>query len=690
LSPTNLNVNSRLHGLDEQLSQLPFAATPRGGVETSQTGIHTTPGEPDDEQQNEFAGLGPFLEDDDATVFKAIHNLVLRQETLAKNRKARDDYWTAVKQGYGSYYKLTKLPDQDRWKCEVEPVDGGIRLSPIPNKAADLCAKIVETLLVDPPKASPKAENDSEEAEKAAEMAAEFLEQDGGEAGTRDVQAFWECADAATSNSAAFLHLWVDQTGGGSVPLQINAHPKAQDPKQPMLAIDPVTGQPLPTTDPILRYVKLGEDGEPEAFVTDPSQASPQWLPKIQRDRLGREHVRTYPETADIAAAQKVILLWYCTLDDAKRRWPDTVGAMEESELGSLCDWTPPRHLSLLPKALRARWKMSQSDTGDPKGSSADERMMFFYICYVKQTPMYPKGACVYISGYNQGTVLHREPWTADVPQPKGGTDVRAMDIPVVQVGLILDADDGDPLNKPLIERFGGASEALSLLGLGFLEGMDINNHPAVFTPVTSPVTKEDVDNSRATGDHIPILSSQDQPFYEPPRQLPSAYFEVVSYLEEASHSISGEERAAQGSEKSKEVSGTARQIAVQRSTIALGRFQQQLHGAFERYFRVKVQLVMSKFGTPQQIRYEGEDGAYKQEWWTGVDFAKVTDVSIADGTGTMLPPQEKVNYLATLVSQSFMTLAAAQRAAKPAYAKALASRRTSTSSASNDRSGRS
>jgi hypothetical protein len=49
---------------------------------------------------------------------------------------------------------------------------------------------------------------------------------------------------------------------------------------------------------------------------------------------------------------------------------------------------------------------MSQSETGDPKGSSADERMMFFYICYVRQTPMYPKGACVYISGYNQGTVL--------------------------------------------------------------------------------------------------------------------------------------------------------------------------------------------------------------------------------------------------------------------------------------------
>jgi hypothetical protein len=165
------------------------------------------------------------------------------------------------------------------------------------------------------------------------------------------------------------------------------------------------------------------------------------------------------------------------------------------------------------------------------------------------------------------------------------------MDIPVVQVGLILDADDGDPLGKPLIERFGGASEALSLLGLAFLEGMDINNHPAVFTPVTSPVTKEDVDNSRATGDHIPILSSQDQPFYEPARVLPQAYFEVVS-ISKKDPTRSPAKRKQPKARRSPRKSPARRD----RSRCSGARLpwdgsSSSCHGAFERYFRVKVQL---------------------------------------------------------------------------------------------------
>ena len=131
-----------------------------------QTPQGKAPAESGDDETAQFAGLGPFLEQPDDVVFRAVQNLVIRQEQLAKNRYAQDDYWTQVKQGYGDYYKLEKLPDQDRWKCSIAPGIAGMSLAPVPNKAADLCHKVVEALMVDPPKPSPKAENDSEKAER--------------------------------------------------------------------------------------------------------------------------------------------------------------------------------------------------------------------------------------------------------------------------------------------------------------------------------------------------------------------------------------------------------------------------------------------------------------------------------------------------------------------------------------------
>lgn len=615
-------------------------------------------------EPQDFTGLGPFLEDEPDQVFRAVHNMVLRQEILAKNRLAQDDYWTQVKQGFGDYYRLEKLPDQDRWKCVVAPGTSSISLAPVPNKAADLCNKVVEAIMVDPPKPSPKAENDAEDSERAAEMAEEFLSQDGGEQGTRDDRLFWSSLDAATSKSAAFHHYWVDAQGGGSVPLQIKAHPQAQDANNPLVGPDG-----MPTTDYILRYVT--EDGQ---FTQDASQAKPQWLPKICIDQWGREHIRTYPETADVHDAEKVIGLYYCTLGQAKRRWPDSVGQLEDDQLGQLCDWTPPRYLKLLPPALRARWKQATGDATDPKGSANDERTMFYYVAYVRPVPLYPKGATVFCSGADGGTILGKDTLTADVPDPKseGSKAMRCLDLPIVQIDLIQDADDKEPLGKPLIGRFGGAGQALSTLGRAFLEAIDIILHPATYTPVTSPVTGDDVQHSRATGEHIQVLSREDYPHYEDQRQLPTNYLQVTEWLTEDMHSASGVSKASSGNDKQQEVSGVARNIAVKQANVALSRFQQSVLASYERHYRIKCQLAMKSFTVPQQLMYEGEDGAYKQEWWTGVDFAKVTDISIASGTGTMMAPQDKVAYVQQLSSTGMMTPAQAAKAARPAFADAL------------------
>jgi hypothetical protein len=643
--------------------------TGASGLAGANAALGGSQGDPDQastEQPSPFAGMGPFLEDDDAQVFKAIDLLVYRQEPLAKNRFAMDEYYTFVKNGHGLFVRLEKVQDQAIWRCEMAPGANALTHSAVPNKLADLCCKVVETLLVDPPQPNPEAENDSEEAERAVEMAEEFLRQDGGEAGTRDARFMWAALDAATSKSAAFGHYWVDASGNGSVPLQIKAHPYAQNVEAPLTGPN---GEP--TNDYILRYVTAdGPNGEPPQFTDDPSQAARQWQPKICIDEMGREHVRCYPETTDVTKAEMVITLWYCTLDEGKRRWPETVGKMEDGDLSSLCDWTPPRYFRLLPPALRARWKLSDGEIGkDRKGSTDDQRVMFFYTCYRRSTPTYPKGCVVSVNGMADGLILGKDTLTADVPTPDGkGTDVRDMDIPLTQWDLVLDADDKDPMCKPLAARVDGSNRATSRLAAGFTQALDTNLNPAVFTPSTSPVTEDDVNNSRATGAHVTILSSQDTPFYEPPRTIPANLVQFLDWEYSQMDSAFGVSRASTGADKQQEVSGVARSIAVQQANIALSRMQQGIASSYERHCRIKLQLAMKYFSAPQMIRYPGEDGAYKQEWFNGQDFSKVTGVKVASGTNTMMSPQARVAYVQQMQAAQFVSPDDAIDAVRPSF----------------------
>src|SRR5690606_33759017 len=80
----------------------------------------------------------------------------------------------------------------------------------------------------------------------------------------------------------------------------------------------------------------------------------------------------------------------------------------------------------------------------------------------------------------------------------------------------------------------------------------------------------------------------------------------------------------------------------------------------------------MKYFSVPQLIRYVGEDGAAKQEWFTGNNFARVGNITIASGSGTMLPPLEKVNLAVQLQGAQLMDPDEASDVARPAFAKQL------------------
>lgn len=627
-----------------------------------------------DTELDPFTGKGPLLEADDQKAFTEIDRLWRRQDGLAASRMAQDTHWTAIKGGY-QFSSLYKVPNQDVYQQQFPP--GPLQRAAVPNKQADLCRKLVETLMVDAAKPDPQPETDDEAAQAGAELAREFLEQDGTEAGTDDVRTFHHQIDAATTKASTFLHLWVDPVGGGSVPKQIKAHPEALDPANPLDATDPMTGLPVPTTDYVLRYVTPADEMGAAQFADNPSEAERVWLPRIRVDKMDRRHVRLYPDTADLHRARKVVIAYYTSVGEAKQRWPETVGAMDDAEIAALCDWQPPKGTVLLPHILRSRMKKEQGSAESEK-SVSDERTLFYYCLYHVPTPEYPEGACIYVNGANGGTGLFKDTLSAEVEVPDGEVqdrtvmDLKLMDVPLVQIMLVQDPDDGDPMGKAVMAWIGGAGEASATIATSMLEAIDKILHPARFATATSPLTEDDIEESRGTGKFATILSREDAPIYEEPPEVPSNALNLVEWNHGQMDSAIGLNKPAQGRDDSSEVSGVARRIAVNQALVAVSGMQHNVNVAWERFWRLKLQLAMKHYTVPQMLRYVGIDGASKQEWFNGNNFARVGQVTVRSGTGTLLPPAEKVNYALQLQDVGYVDADEAADIARPAFSKQL------------------
>ncbi len=168
------------------------------------------------------------------------------------------------------------------------------------------------------------------------------------------------------------------------------------------------------------------------------------------------------------------------------------------------------------------------------------------------------------------------------------------------------------------------------------------------------------------------VLTKDDYPQYEQPRVLPAGFLNVMQWQYEQMDLIAGLNKPAQGADSQAEVSGVARKIAVSQSLVSLGRMQQAVKAARERHWRIKLEMAMRYFTAPQLLRYVGADGAYKQEWFTGNDFALASAPKVKAGTGTLMPPEQKVQYISSLQAAGFMDADEAQDAARPVFAGVL------------------
>ena len=579
-----------------------------------------------------FTGKGPLLEADDKTVFETIHATVKRQEPLAKNRDAKDKHWSRVRRGI-PFSTLTKDEDRSTWKADLPPgIDD--KSQPIPNKADDLCRKIGAQVMVDPPVPDPKPATDSDSDRGSADMAKRFLKADGDESGTNDVEAFRAAIDLEMTKASAFLHVWVDPTGGGWRPKQIKARADAPDAQN--FAIG--------TQDMVLRYVN--DAGQ---FTENPSEAARQWLPKHQRDILTHAHVRTIPATADVHRAEAVILIMCAPLGEAKRRFP-ALAQMQDAELAQLCEWRPIRPKSVVAPAFRAR--VNAQDKGE-KGEVTDDSFIFWYQKYCKVGSGYMDGADIAVNGANGGTVLNKALLRDDVPLEDGTTVPLLRDIPVAQFKCLHDSEEGDPMGRPAIELFGGANEAYAHLYGAILEHLDIALHPNVFIAALSPVQPWQL--SARNGRPINVTSREDMPTYEDVNDLPSFTPQVIEMLKQDMQQSAQLGDTAAGLDVSTSTSGVAKQAVIGQAKVHLASIAGNFWNGVKRYWRIKLQLAQAKLTVPQQVEFVGNDSHHKQKWFMGADFAGVKDVAIMAGSGTMMGPAEKQQHVGTAQQMQWM-----------------------------------
>ncbi len=637
-----------------------------------------------DDKTSPIQGGGKLLEEPSASkIFKTIDREVLRQERLAKNRDQIGLHWDRIKKGV-QFSILEKSEDQNYYRAVLPPGVEDIE-QPIPNKVLDLCNKQVSQILVDPPLPNPKPDGDSEKNRGAMDLAKRFLRADGDSSGTNDMQLFRQALTYNRTRASSFIYVWVDPTAGGWRPKQKKAHPQATDPKRPLFGpkldgnnqpLLDESGAPLMierTTDPVLRYVgqlevtnpETGEVTTKEGFVENAAEADREWLPKHRAKILTANQVRTLPATATAFEAHSIILLMWEPLGEAKKRFP-VLETLDASSLKQLTTWKPKRWKAIVPQAHRPK-----SDGLDGDGTVTDDTLLFWYHKFCRIAPGYPDGAEIAVNGASKvgqdaepGFVLLRDTLREDVEVDDGTTVPVLMEPPIAQfTALFDDADGGDPQGIAPVSAFGGANEIRAHLYVAVLEDIDVRLHPNTFLGSTSPVTKDEI--NRRDGTPIDITTKDDMPVFEQRPELPAHTETMLNRIEHDMDTAANLSQTAQALDSKYAVSGEAKKVSIHQAKVQLAQDWQGFNNGCNQFWKIKLQLAQARLKTPMLVKLAGQNAAYKSRHFVGADLIGVSSVATQSGSGTMMSPSEKAQYIATFQSQKWLEVEQASELAR-------------------------
>lgn len=586
------------------------------------------------EEATDPSGQDPgwwLTEPDAEKVRKAVLDLWKRDKGAADKRIAKEKRNELLRAGVRG---VRVIASTEKDEYTIRAPFGAEDAPKAPNKSDQLIRRIAATLTVDPPGPDVAPTSDSDDERAAAELAERILKVEGSPADRDDVSLLRGLIDMAGTYGSVFVHTHVAPHGGGLTPLKIQAHPAATSPDDALVVTDPLTGQPTPADPSTLvdRYVTVGN-----TLTGTASEAQMVWQPRVREAVLRPSQVRLLPlvGVTGMGDAQGALVGTVQTLGEVIATYYDG-DRPDEEVVKQLVAWRPE-------DLDWKRWvPQAQRDALDgetpkrPNGDTADEALVVTLTMYLASGPLAPLGAYLVVGGPKAPIV--REPWRVTLGEGARAR-VEFLPVPLAQMRWREDTATGDPYGVAGIEDLGPLEEMRAAMLKFTLDYAYRFGSPQVYLPFGTTVQP----NQLQRRDGSPIyIDPASKPFYEDLPPLTPVVQSVYDGMGAEMDTASGLEQSAQGVASASVKSGRHAQQIIEQALVALAGVQQNAHACMTRVWSLRLTFMRAKYSAPRIVDYLGEGGDYQQRTWTGMDLMGAGDVSIAKGSGTMLPRSSK------------------------------------------------
>lgn len=561
---------------------------------------------------------GPLLTLTGTKLAEHVHNLWKGQNQRWARRLAEWRMNDRRRNGEKNLY-ISKKADRDQYDVLTPP---GMGMMPIPvyNKADRLCQRLGSQQFADDYQPDVEPAGDTDDAKDAAQLAERALEDLDSEGNLNDTELQREAFDLGHSGGSGYILYYPDPYAGGRHPVTLEAAPEAQSVAD--ATRDPMTGLPWPSA---LRMRYVTED---QMLTDNPAEAATDWRPRLDGCAYHARHVRMLPwDAKTIWDADGVLIAEYRPWGQLKRMYPNLASYTEE-QVRELCKERPQGWHELLP------WRDGKPhDPGTPKEGTFDDWLVAHLRVWITECGEYPDGAHAAVLGKDLIPTEKAEPW---IGQDDAGRF--KLDLPVSQTRLWRKA--GDPHGLATMDILGDSSEARAAIMAMYFDYLDKISRRKMFVPTNSTLSGKEM-----LLDHLDVIpvNPGGQPFYEDLPPLPKEVQETFAHLTTEMDDAVFLQETAQGLESDNAESGRAKLAVISQVHASLSDMRKNVHQAHIRSWRIKLQLMRAKYTKPQILSWAGEEGSFKVKRWQGSDLSGVKDVKVRPGTGTMLPPLQKI-----------------------------------------------
>lgn len=585
-------------------------AVEAGTTEESAQPTYGTPADP-----------GQLLTVPDDEAAKLIHKLKRAQDPHYERRELEYRLNERRRAGETSIW-VTKSQDQGRFEIWSPPNAAKYPI-PVYNKAERVMQRVSSQLFADQYKLEPEPENDSDEAKDAAETCDRALTDVFSEGNLNADELMRAAVDKAHTGGSGYVFVYVDPYAGGRQPLQVEATPDAQHVDQATTNPD---GSPAPGPF-VTKHVT------PEGVLQDhPAGAASDWVPRLDATVYHARNVRFLPwDAMDTWDAEGVLIAEYTTWGRVKRLYKD-LAELPPERVKEICAKRPRGWRELLPMRDGKPW-----DPPVNEDTPLDDRLVAHLRVIYTECADYPDGFYGCVVG--EETLASRSPW---VGNDEGGRF--KLHLPITQCKLW--RRDGNPHGEASWDIIGNANEARVSIVAFYFDYLDELRNRKVFIPLASTLTGKEM--MLEWMKYIPI-NPGGEPKYQDIPPLPREIEQIQQNLDNEIDDAMMLQQAGQGLETPDAQSGRAKLAVISQVHAALSDANQLIQRAWVRLGRISLQLMRHGYTKPQMQGWVGEDGEYKLKRWMGSDLSGVKDVKLEAGSGSMLPPMQKIEQVLQL-----------------------------------------